>query len=112
MGKIIYQVKPGYRFGALDQYEPGDKVELSPEEAQGFLDKLQPVEEPSTPANGGGEQPPSPWGALVPKLVEFLTTASLTPEMLPTTSDEALLAIDGIGPAALKQIREVFPAAQ
>jgi len=46
-----YRVKPGFRHGAEKQYGPGDIVELSEEEAVGFLDKLEPVqEEPEEPA--------------------------------------------------------------
>lgn len=36
-----YVVRQGYTFGAFDQLGPGDLVELSEREAEGFLDKLQ-----------------------------------------------------------------------
>lgn len=46
----VYQVKPGYRFG-LDLSHPAT-VELTEDEAAGFLDKLEPatieVGEPTT----------------------------------------------------------------
>lgn len=38
-----YRVKPGYTFGAFGTYREGDIVELPEADAQGFLDKLQPV---------------------------------------------------------------------
>ena len=41
--KRKYVVREGMRFGANNQYGPGDEVELTPDEAAGFLDKLQPV---------------------------------------------------------------------
>lgn len=42
--KNVYRVKPGRVFGKHDEYKPGDEVELTEEEAQGFLDKLELVE--------------------------------------------------------------------
>lgn len=39
----IYQVRPGYTHGARRQYKAGDKVELTEQEAAGFLDKLVKV---------------------------------------------------------------------
>ena len=44
-----YRVRPGFRFGALNQYEPGDVVQLEEAAALGFLDKLEPVEEVEEP---------------------------------------------------------------
>lgn len=38
-----YRVKTGFRHGNLNQYGPGDVVELTEEEAAGFLDKLELV---------------------------------------------------------------------
>lgn len=43
--KKRYVVKPGHSFGALSQYGPGDVVELTEAEAQGFQDKLMLVDE-------------------------------------------------------------------
>lgn len=36
-----YRVKPGFTHGAGNQYKAGDIVELTEEEAAGFLDKLE-----------------------------------------------------------------------
>lgn len=45
MSKQTYQVKPGHRFGVGKALGPGDTVELTAAEAQGFLDKLELVPE-------------------------------------------------------------------
>lgn len=48
--KNTYRVKPGMRYGAHDEFGPGDLVELTEYEAAGHLDKLElVVEEPKTP---------------------------------------------------------------
>lgn len=44
--KKQYRVKPGYEFGKNKEYKPGDTVELTEEEAAGFLDKLEPLTGP------------------------------------------------------------------
>lgn len=113
----IYQVRPGMRFGASNQYSSGDKVKLSPEEAAGFLDKLELVEETKATDDSGSNdnQPGSddlaqivPWNGLDPKLVALLEEAGVTEEMVPTITDEELTSIDGIGPKALEKIRSAF----
>lgn len=38
-----YRVKPGFTHGAQKQYKAGDTVELTAEEAAGFIDKLELV---------------------------------------------------------------------
>lgn len=45
MGKQTYRVKPGQRFGVGKRLGPGDTVQLTEAEAQGFLDKLELVPE-------------------------------------------------------------------
>lgn len=113
----IYQVRPGMRFGANNQYSSGDKVKLSVEEAAGFLDKLELVEEAETTGEPGndGNQPGAddlgqivPWNGLDPKLVVMLEEAGITEAMVPTMTDDELTAIDGIGPKALEKIRSAF----
>ena len=42
--KQQYRVRAGVRFGKLKQYGPGDVVEMTAEEAAGFLDKLELVD--------------------------------------------------------------------
>jgi len=41
--KYKYRVKPGRMHGAFNQYGPGSIVELTEDEAGGFLDKLELV---------------------------------------------------------------------
>ena len=92
-----YRVRSGMAFGASNQYGPGDKVFLSPEEAAGFLDKLEAVEP-------GGEDA-SPWGDLAANVVKALEAAGLAPDAVLAMDDDALLAVKGIGPATLGAIR-------
>lgn len=105
----IYQVKQGLRFGAANQYGPGDKITLSVEEAAGFLDKLEPVETPGVvDVDGDGLSTITPWNGLEAKLVLLLEAAGVTEALVPTLTDEELLAIDGLGPTALKKIRSAL----
>ena len=103
-----YRVKPGQRFGAQNQYGPGDKVLLSPEEAQGFLDKLEPLPLPNPPQGEGtvdGASGSNPWGNLDPKTVALLEAAGLTPDVVQEMADDELLGVKGVGPATLLAIR-------
>lgn len=103
-----YIVRAGQRFGAQNQYGPGDKVLLSPEEAQGFLDKLELVPLPNPPQGEGtvdGSGGSSPWGKLDAKTVAVLEAAGLTPDVVQEMADEELLAVKGVGPATLLAIR-------
>jgi hypothetical protein len=47
--KFKYRVKPGRMFGSFFEHGPGSVVELSEEEAGGFLDKLELVSGPVEP---------------------------------------------------------------
>ncbi|MCB9172787.1 MAG: hypothetical protein H6637_07720 [Ardenticatenales bacterium] len=107
---MIYEVKAGYRFGPSNQYGPGDRVELTEDEASGFLDKLRPVKESATPA---GIEPveddrPDPWRGLPGAIVTALRRAQVSPRALPYLSDEDLREIDGIGPKAIAAIKGAF----
>lgn len=113
-----YRVKPGYRHGKDGQYGPGDNIELSVEEAAGFLDKLELVEASAGSATGNeqGQQPLpddklnsiEPWRGLDAKVVLLLEAATITPAMMTSMSDDELLAVAGIGPASLTKIRAAF----
>lgn len=49
-----YRVRPGFRHGAQRQYGPGDVLEMTEQDAAGFLDKLELVpEEPDAAAAPG-----------------------------------------------------------
>jgi len=64
--KQTYRVKPGYRFGMLNELGEGDTVELTPQEAEGFKDKLvlvvvetpAPIADPATPSAEGAKGKP------------------------------------------------------
>jgi len=104
-----YRVKPGVRFGASDQHAPGDIVDLSEQEAAGFADKLALVREPATPPRLPEALTPisEAQGSLPPAIEAALLEAGLaTVEQVRATSDAGLLALPGIGRAALKKIRE------
>lgn len=105
-----YQVRSGHRFGSGNQYGPGDKIELSAEEAAGFLDKLELVEEADEGAPNTDDKLGQivPWHGLDPKLVALLEAAGVTEELVSTMTDEELVSIDGIGPKAVEKIRSAF----
>lgn len=56
--KQKYTVKPGRKFGKNKEFKPGDVVELTPEEAAGFLDKLTPVADPVAVEDPGDQGDP------------------------------------------------------
>jgi hypothetical protein len=96
-----FKVKRGMSFGKDNQYGPGDNVVLSPEDAAGFLDKLEPVDEPI--------EEPAGWNGLDGKIVAALEAAGFSPLMVAdNTTDDELLAIEGIGQAAVKKIRSAL----
>lgn len=47
--KLSYRVKPHATFGPVNQYGEGQVVELTPEEAKPFLDKLELIGEGDAP---------------------------------------------------------------
>ena len=61
--KFVYQVKPGFRFGMLNELGEGDTVELTEAEAAGFRDKLRLVEPATAPtADPPAQDPPADSG--------------------------------------------------
>lgn len=98
----LYQVNPGCHFGASNEFAPGDIVEIEDTAAQGFLDKLTPVQEPER-----CEAMPS-WNGLDDKIARRLESAGFNPATVCAASDDELLAVRGIGETALEQIREAL----
>lgn len=92
-----YVVKPGFTHGARNQFKAGDVVELTEQEAAGFLDKLQRVGD-STPtivrplnelqvttdefaraqaaAQTGNQTPPDPNGTQQPAPIDVATASA------------------------------------
>jgi hypothetical protein len=107
-------VKPGQRFGAFNQYAPGDIVEMSETEAAGFADKLAPA--PAAPAAQPApvEQPAPPEliaaldGLPEGALEALLAGGFVTVNQVRHAPDAALLALPGIGRATLRKIREAL----
>lgn len=56
----LYRVRQGYRHGIGKKYGPGDLVELTEAEAQGFLDKLERVQDAPQPTTGAFVTNPAP----------------------------------------------------
>lgn len=54
--KQTYRVRPGFTFGVGRAKQPGDVVELTDAEAEGFLDKLELVGEEKAPPPGTVEE--------------------------------------------------------
>lgn len=101
MTKRTYVVRPDRRFGFGKKYGPGDTVELTEYEASGFLDLLELVVQ---------SPEPDKIQLLPAKIIEALHLAGIKPEQTAALLDEDLLVVGGIGPAALKIIREAYPA--
>lgn len=128
-----YRVKPGYRHGVNKQYGPGDIVEIDPQAAAGFLDKLEPVgpemvvikeppprlwvpdkktqqvlEEISAP-----QPPETPIESLVDVIGAnlcnlLITNGFYTVESLRGATDEELTKIRGIGPGTVRKLKEAI----
>lgn len=105
-----YKVKPGYKHGASNQYEAGDTVEMTEQEAAGFLDKLELV--------GGGKSKTAVKTATNnPVRLDSLSLDADTMTALETAGyvyvtdlpekDSDLETVKGITAARLKAIRKV-----
>lgn len=99
--KKKYRVKDGYKFGAGHAHQGGDVVELTEEEAQGFLDKLTPLEKHLEDADES-------YPAWFEKMLEGGAEITDPAETVEFTDDE-LRAFNGIGPKTVKEIREEHP---
>ena len=96
-----YRVKPGFTFGKDRGLGPGDIVELTAEEAGGFLDKLEAAADDAE-LNMTGDLTRLP-----DSILAKLTAAGYTTDYeIIQASDDDLLSINGIGEKALESIRE------
>lgn len=96
---LKYRVKPGQQFGARKQHTAGAIVELTEQEAAGFLDKLELV--------GDSKSAPQPGFTLVEGgllLTQEPLQVSLRAAIL-AASDEELIAIPGIGEKSVETVR-------
>jgi hypothetical protein len=90
--KYTYKVLPGRRFGPYDELGPGDTVELTANEAEGFPKTLALVKAPDAPA----EEPPDKAAHLESLTVEQLRSLPEWDEVeppRPTKKDEIVKAI-------------------
>lgn len=109
--KKTYRVKPGRQFGTVNVYSAGDLVELTEQEAFGFLDILQPAESDIDEVADDDSFDSTPITSL--NLNGRIEAALLAAGFdvageLNDASDEQLLAIEGIGAAALSTIRKAI----
>lgn len=94
-----YRVKPGHQFGARKQHAEGAIVELTEQEAAGFLDKLELVRESKSAPQLGLTLVE---GGLL--LTQEPLQVSLRGAIL-AASDEELIAIPGIGEKSVEAVR-------
>jgi hypothetical protein len=90
--KYTYAVKPGRRWGPYDEYGPGDTIELTTAEAEGFPDTLALVKGKNKPP----EDPPDKAAHLETLTVEQLKSLPEWDEVeppRPTKKDEIVKAI-------------------
>ena len=93
----LYRVKPGFEHGARGQFKAGDTIECAPEEARGFLDKLELVEVEPIPVV---EQPPTAPPVEVEPLIlpapVFDVTGSTVAAVLAAVEAGAITAADAL----------------
>jgi hypothetical protein len=103
-----YRVKQGQQFGARKQHQAGAIVELTEQEAAGFLDKLELVD--GTNASPKRADELTEGGLFVtPQSQTTPTTVATAFQNLRTAilaaSDEELIAIPGIGEKSVEAVR-------
>lgn len=113
-----YTVRPGCEHGAGKRYKAGDVVELSEAEAAPFLDKLEPLPAPSERPAEAQPEPSAPgandaslgeWGGLNDATVQALREGGFADaEAVRAATDEQLQAVRGVGPRAVRNIREAL----
>lgn len=87
----LYRVRPGFEHGPRGEFKAGDLVEHTPEEARGFLDKLElvPTVDPTT------ETPVEVEPLILPAPV-FDVTGSTVAAVLAAVEAGAITAVDAL----------------
>ena len=96
-----YRVRPGMRHGANKEHGPGDIVELTKEEASGFLDKLELVVEEETQVKVA--DPETELDDFFPALLSLNAAGYTTYQQVNAVRDN-LTDIDEIGPVTASKI--------
>ena len=114
----LYRVKPGFEHGARGQFKAGDTIECAPEEARGFLDKLELVEVEPIPVV---EQPPTapPVEVAPVEAQPFDVTGSTVAAVLAAVEAGAITAADALAietadrnrATLIKALQELFDGA-
>ncbi len=91
----LYRVKPGFVHGLKDEYKAGDTLDLDPQAARGFTDKLELVEVEPAPSV---EQPPAPPAEVTPVIEaqSFDVTGSTVAAVLAAVETGAITAVDAL----------------
>jgi len=94
--KYTYRVKPGYTHGAYNQHGPGALVELTEDEAGGFLDKLELVKDVKLEDPVSSEDQAAHLATLTVPQLKQLPEYEQLENPKPTTKDKIVAAILGL----------------
>lgn len=75
----LYKVRPGRRHGKDNEYGPGDVVEMTEQEAAGFLDKLDKLEPAGEGLRSTGGESDLAGPAVAASVVEVAATEEKKP---------------------------------
>lgn len=91
----LYRVKPGFVHGLKNEYKAGDTLDLEPQAAGGFADKLELVEVEPVPVV---EQPPTPPVEVAPVIEAqpLDVTGSTVAAVLSAVESGAITAVDAL----------------
>ena len=92
----LYRVKPGFEHGARGQFKAGDTIECAPEEARGFLDKLELVEVEPVPTVAQPTETPVEVEPLILPAPVFDVTGSTVAAVLAAVEAGAITAADAL----------------
>lgn len=127
-----YRVARGHHWGTGDRKIMAEGiVELDPQDAAMFIPwKLIPVGDTEGPGTavtpaavddttvdpsvqpegpGASQEGPEEWGDLPDRLIDLLEASDVFPEDLRTMTDNQIMALEGVGPKYLGDIRAIYP---